>query len=308
MQSCTDAKDKIDDVYCIGQRRVAHRSFISLEREVAIGKHYAEQIDRTSKILKDPVTTEYVNRVEQNIALNSDAKVPITTTVIESPQINAFTLPGGFIFVDTGLLRAVDDEAELAAVLAHETGHVAARHWASDQTKRSLLQYAMIPLIFTPMSYPAYLGLSEGLNFGIPLSFLKFSRMDEQQADFLGVQYLWKAGYDPEAFTAMFGKILQERRQDPSSIPDVFMDHPPTPARIIRVQEEIKTFLPKRQEYLVSTSEFQSVQERLNRILGQMKRNSSKKNEPTLLRREPKTEEPAPGGEDDKPPVLRRRH
>ena len=306
LNSCAQAKDKMDDVYCIGQRRVAHRSFISVPKEVAIGKRYADQIDNSSKILKDPVVEEYVNRVEQNIAQNSDARVPITVKVIQSPQINAFTLPGGFIFVDTGLLRAVDSEAELAAVLAHETGHVAARHWASEQTKETFLQYAMVPLILVPMSYPVYLGLSQGLNFGVPMAFLKFNRQDEQQADFLGIQYLWKAGYDPEAFPTMFGKIIEEQRRDPGSVPALFLDHPPTPDRIIRAEEEIKSILPKRSEYLVSTSEFQSVQSRLNRILGQMSREGSKKNRPTLVRRPPQTGQGTPGDDDDKPPVLRR--
>jgi predicted Zn-dependent protease len=303
--------NKMDNVYDIGNRRVAHHSFISLDKEISIGKHYAAQINRSSKILKDPVITEYVNRVEQNIAENSDAKEPISVQVIESPEINAFTLPGGFIYVDTGLLRAVRSEAELAAVLSHETGHVAARHWAAEQTRQTLLQYAMIPLIFTPMSYPVYLGLSQGLNVAIPISFLKFSREDEQQADFLGLQYMWKAGYDPNAFLSMFAKIMRQERSDPGSVPSIFLDHPPTEARILRAAEEIKNILPPRQQYLVSTSEFQHVQERLNSILGRMNRNKSDENKPTLLRRQPKTEQPAggqQGTDDDKPPVLRRRN
>ena len=307
---CSDAKNKMDDVYCIGDRRVAHRSFISTEKEVAIGAQYAKQINRSSKLVKDPVITEYVNRVEQNIAENSDVKIPITIRVIDSPQINAMTLPGGFIYVNTGLIRAAGSEAQLAAVLAHETAHVAARHWASEMTRQSLLQYAMIPLIFTPMTYPVYIGLSEGLNFGIPMAFLKFSREDEAQADFLGLQYLWKAGYDPNAFLAMFGKILQQHRREPGSVPSIFMDHPPTGDRIIKCEEEIKNILPQRSEYLVTDSEFQNVQARLNTVLGRMKRAQSAENRPTLLKREPNPNQPSQSGQtpdNDKPPVLRRR-
>lgn len=312
VKPCSDARNKMDDVYCIGQRNVAHHSIISVQKEIAIGKKYADEIDRTSKLVKDPIITEYVNRVEQNIAENSDAKVPISVKIIDSPEINSFTLPGGFIYVYTGLLHAAGSEAELAGVLAHETAHVACRHWASDATKQTLLQYAMIPLIFTPLSYPVYIGISEGLNLGIPLAFLKFSRNDEQQADFLGLQYMWKAGYDPNAYLGMFAKIIQEQRRDPGSVPSIFMDHPPTKDRIINAEEEIKSILPQRQQYLVSDSEFQTVQSRLNDLLGRMKKIESASNKPTLEKREPSSGQPTNtnGGqstEDDKPPVLKRR-
>ena len=314
VRPCSDATNKMDDVYCIGQRNVAHRSIISEQKEIAIGQKYAEQINRTAKLVKDPVITEYVNRVAQNIARSSDAKIPITVRVIDSPEINAFTLPGGIIYVNTGLLHAAGGEAQLAGVLAHEIAHVACRHWASDATKQTLLQYLTLPLIFTPMSYPVYIGVSEGLNLGIPLAFLKFSRSDEQQADFLGLQYMWKAGYDPNAYLSMFAKIIQEGRRTPGSVAGVFMDHPPTQDRIINAEKEIKTVLPGRSEYLVSDSEFQSVQERLNDVLGRMKKieSASNSNRPTLERREPKTGQPpdTSGGQtstDDKPPVLKRR-
>jgi len=312
-KNTTDTKNKMDNVYDIGHRRVAHRSIISEQKEIAIGKKYSEQIDRSSKLVKDPVITEYVNRVAQNIAENSDAKVPITVKVIDSPEINAFTLPGGFIYVNTGLLHAAGSEAQLAGVLAHETAHVACRHWASDMTKQTLLQFAMIPLMITPLSYPVYLGITEGMNFGIPLAFLKFSRNDEQQADFLGLQYMWKAGYDPNAYLAMFSKIITEQRSNPGSVPSVFMDHPPTQDRIIAAEKEIKDILPKRSEYLVSTSEFQTVQDRLNTLLASMKKTDHSSNKPTLLKREPKSGQPANPGSgqstgNDKPPVLRRRN
>jgi predicted Zn-dependent protease len=312
VKPCADAKDKMDDVYCIGQRHVAHHSIISEQKEIAIGKKYADQIDRSSKLVKDPVITEYVNRVEQNVAENSDAKIPITVRVIDSPEINAFTLPGGFIYVNTGLLHAAGSEAQLAGVLAHETAHVACRHWASDMTKQTLLQYAMIPLIFTPLSYPVYIGISEGMNFGIPLAFLKFSRNDEQQADFLGLQYMWKAGYDPNAYLSMFSKIITEQRRNPGSVPSIFMDHPPTKDRIIKAEEEIKKILPPRPEYLVSNSEFQNIHDRLDTLLGRMKKTEMASNKPTLLKREPKSGQPTNTGgqttENDKPPVLQRRN
>ena len=303
-----------DNVNDIGSRHIAHHSLISEQKEIAIGKQYSEQIDRSAKIVHDPVISEYVNRVAQNLARNSDLKIPLTVKVIDSPEINAFALPGGFLYVNTGVIQAADGESQLAGVMAHEIAHVAARHWASQVTKQTLLQYAMIPLIFTPMSYPVYVGLSEGLNVGVPLAFLKFSRNDESEADFLGLQYMWKAGYDPNSYIAMFAKIMQDQRREPSSVPSIFMDHPLTQNRIIKAEEEIKDILPNRNEYLVSTSEFQNVKARLNSLLAANRKMESREGKPTLERRAPSTAQPSGGsqGQDpddnDKPPVLRRRN
>jgi predicted Zn-dependent protease len=294
------------DVSQIGNRRVAHRSIISEDKEIAIGKQYAAQIDRSAKLVTDPVITEYVNRVAQNVARNSDLKIPLTVKIIDSPEINAFSLPGGFLYVDTGLLKAATEEDQLAGVMAHEIAHVAARHWASQMTKATILRYAMIPLIFTPMSYPVYMGVSEAMNFGVPLAFLKFSREDEAQADDLGIQYMYKAGYDPNAYVAFFGKIMQEERRQPGSVPKVFQDHPPTPDRIIAAEEEIKR-LPPRHEYLVTTSEFSQIKGRLNTVLAS--RRASQTAAPTLKRRAPQgdSQPDKQSQDDDKPPVLRRR-
>src|SRR5262249_31092839 len=148
------------------------------------------------------------------------------------------------------------EEDQFAGVIAHEIAHAAARHWASQVTRATLLRYATLPLIFTPLSYPVYLGVSQALNFGVPLTFLKFSRSAEAEADFLGHQYLYKAGYDPDSYVAFFGKVLEEERRSPGSVPKVFQDHPPTPEHILKSQKEIMEILPKRDQYLVSTSEF----------------------------------------------------
>src|SRR5271167_2656251 len=234
-----------DDVDKVGDRNVAHKSIISTDKEIAIGRQYAEQIDKTAKLVKDTVVTEYVNRFAQNVARNSDLKVPLTVKVIDAPDINAFALPGGFLYVNSGLIKAADNESELAGVMAHEIAHVAARHWASQMTKATLLQYATIPLIFVPMSYPVYVGVSSALSYGVPLTFLKFSRADEAEADYLGLQYMYKAGYDPNAFAAFFGKVLEEERRQPGSVNELFADHPPTPDRIIKAEEKIKKLPPR---------------------------------------------------------------
>lgn len=307
------AQDKAN-VDAIGNRKVAHRSIISQEKEVQIGKQYAEQVEKTAKLVKDPVVNEYVNRIAQNVARNSDLTVPLTVRVIDDPRINAFALPGGFLFVNTGVLRAADEESQVAGVIAHEIAHVAARHWASQMTKATLLQYATIPLIFTPMSYPVYIGVSQALNFGVPLTFLKFSRNDEAEADFLGLQYMYKAGYDPNSYVAFFGKVIQEDRRSPGSVPSVFADHPPTPDRIVKCEQEIKQLLSKKEQYLISTSEFDDVKARLQTVLV-AQRGEQKPGQPTLRKRERAgtadgdTQATASGDQkdDEKPPVLKRR-
>ena len=295
-----------DDVDKIGDRNVVHKSIISTEKEIAIGRQYAEQIDKTAKLVKDPVVTEYVNRIAQNVARNSDLKVPLTVKVIDAPDINAFALPGGFLYVNSGLIKAADNESELAGAMAHEIAHVAARHWASQMTKATLLQYATIPLIFVPMSYPVYIGVSSAFNYGVPLTFLKFSRADEAEADYLGLQYMYKAGYDPDAFTAFFGKVLEEERRQPDSVNEIFAEHPPTPDRIIKAEEEIKK-LPPREQYLLSTSEFDDVKARVNTVLASLKK--IEKPGPSVDKPpdKPSTQTPPSDQGADKPPVLQRK-
>jgi len=308
------AEDKKGDVDEIGDRNVAHRSIISQEKEIAIGKQYADQIDKQAKILKDPVVNEYINRVAQNLARNSDLKIPLTIKVIDDPAINAFTLPGGFMYLNTGTLMAADEEDQVAGVIAHEIGHAAARHWASQMTKATLLQFSMIPLMFIPMTYAVYMGVMEAYMNGVPLAFLKFSRKDEQEADFLGLQYMYKAGYDPSAFVGFFGKVMDEERRSPGSMAKVFADHPPTGDRIIASEEEIQKILPKKPEYLVSTSEFDDVKARLQTIITQHKRGQKGDAGPTLRKREAPDQSSTSGGQqktdsggDDQPPVLKRR-
>jgi beta-barrel assembly-enhancing protease len=303
-----NSKSDVDE---IGNRKVAHRSIVSQEKEIAVGKQFASEIDRSAKLIEDPVINEYVNRVAQNLARNSDLTIPLTVKVIDDPTINAFTLPGGFIYVNSGVLLAADEEDELAGVMAHEIGHAAARHWASQVTRSTLLQYAMLPLIFTPLSFPVYLGVSQALNFGIPLAFLKFSRSAEAEADFLGLQYMYKAGYDPDSYVAFFGKVLEEERRSPDSVSQVFEDHPPTPERIVKCQKEIMEILAQRDQYLVSTSEFDDVKARLQ--AGISNRRKPEKVGPTLQKRE--ATDTSAGAQasgrdqgDNQPPVLRRRN
>jgi len=310
-----DDKNDVDE---IGNRKVVHKSIISEEKEIAIGKQYSVEIERSAKLLTDPVVNEYVNRVSQNVARNSDLKIPLTVKIIDDPTINAFALPGGFLYVNTGLLQAAEEEDQVAGVVAHEIAHVAARHWASQMTKATILQFAMLPLMFVPMSYPVYMGVMEAYMNGVPLAFLKFNRGAEAEADYLGIQYMYKAGYDPNSYVAFFGKVMDEERRIPGSMPQVFMDHPPTGDRIIKTEEEIKQILPKKEQYLVSTSEFDDVKAHLQQVISNRKKlKPGESGGPTLRKRQPSDQTSAPtqtagqssgsSAGDEQPPVLKRR-
>ncbi len=306
------------DVNSVGNRGVGKGvNLYSLEREIALGKGAAQEVERSAKMITDPVVTEYVNRVGQNLVRNSDAKVPFTIKVIDSDEINAFALPGGFFYVNSGLILRADEEAELAGVMAHEIAHVAARHGTKNATKGEIMQWASIPLILLgPGGWAGY-GLYQGLNLAIPIGFLKFSRDAEREADYLGLQYMYKAGYDPNAFVSFFEKIEGEERRHPGSIPKVFSTHPPTPERVQKAQEEIATILPARDEYIVTTSEFDLVKARLGKIENRNKLNEKKSagDKPTLRTRteqqkqDKADKQDAPTGDDSDPdrPVLKKR-
>lgn len=299
-------KDPKKDPEQIGQRKVGGGlNLYSLEAEVRLGKQLAQMIERSAKLLDDPVINEYVDRVAQNIVRNSDARVPFTIKVIDSDEINAFALPGGFFYINSGLILAADEEAELAGVMAHEIAHVIARHATKQQTKAQIINWAMIPLIiFLPGGWAGY-GIYQGLSYGIPLAFLKFSRDAEREADFLGLQYMYKAGYDPTAFITFFEKLLEKERKRPGSIPKIFSTHPPTKERAQRAQEEIAEILPARPEYVVTTSEFDRVKQRLA-LLMVGRTPDAKEKKPTLRKRDQQKDDQEKK-EEDKPPVLKRR-
>jgi beta-barrel assembly-enhancing protease len=280
------------DVNAIGNRSVGKGvNFYSLEKEMALGKSLSQEVERSSKLVTDPVITEYVNRVGQNLVRNSDAKVPFTIKVIDSDQINAFALPGGFFYVNSGLILAADSEAELAGVMAHEISHVAARHGTRNATKGDIAQIAMIPVMVLVPGGVAGLAVYEGLNVAIPLGFLQFSRENEFEADYLGLQYMYKAGYDPNAFVTFFEKVEAEEKRQPGKVPKIFSTHPPTPERVQAIQKEIGEILPARDQYIVTTSEFDEVKARLHGIENGIKLQDQKttKDKPTLRTR---TEQP----------------
>src|SRR5262247_93867 len=289
-------KPKNSDIENIGTRDINKGNILptmSLEKEIALGRQLAAQVDRQAKLFNDPVVTEYVNRVEQNIVRNSDAKVPFTIKVIESDEVNAFALPGGFLFVYTGLLLAADQEAELAGVLAHETAHVAARHAAETAAKENAVNLASVPLIF--LGGAAGVGARQAAGIGIPVTFLKFTRSQEAEADYLGAQYMYKAGYDPSAMLNFFEKLQAKEKAKPGTMSSLFTDHPPTGARIAAIKHEIETILPSREQYAVTSSEFDTVKARL----ASLENRSPNANEtrPTYRRRSPNGRQPSPNSD-----------
>lgn len=308
-----DKKNPRDDPDAIGNRNVGQGvNFYSVEKEIALGRQLAQEVERQAKVITDPTIAEYVNRVGQNIVRNSDAKVPFTIKVLDTEEVNAFALPGGFFFINSGLILKADSEAELAGVMGHEIAHVAARHATRSATKGQIAQVGMIgAAIGIPYGWTGY-AVYQGASLAIPMSFLAFSRAYEREADHLGLQYMYKAGYDPTEFVEFFEKIETLERKQPGSISRVFMTHPMTDDRIKAAQEEIqKDFKPKG-EYIVNTSEFNDAKARLA-ILHQQRRTDtdSDPNSPTLRRTPDPGSKPADGGttnpDSDQPPTLKRR-
>ncbi len=276
-------KNAKQDVEAIGERQVARGpNFYSIKKEINLGKRMAQDVERHSKIVDDPVVAEYVNRVGQNLVRNSDAKVPFTIKLIDSADINAFALPGGFFFVNSGLMLRADSESEFAGVLAHEIAHVAARHGTRQATKGQLINIATIPLMFIG-GWTGY-GIYQASSFLIPMTFLKFSRGMESEADFLGVQYLYKTGYDPTSFIDFFEKMLADEKRKPGTIAKVFRSHPPHGSRIRKTQKTIDELLPNRAEYVVTTSEFLQVKSRLEQLVLRRKSTTEDPDKPRLRR------------------------
>jgi hypothetical protein len=314
IQEPDDSKVKHDgskkDVDAIGNRKVGGRGmgdWYSLETEIRMGKQYAMQVEQSVKLVQDPVVNEYVNRIGQNLVRNSDAQVPFTIKVIDSDEVNAFALPGGFFYVNSGLILAADEEAELAGVMAHEIAHVAARHGMRQMTRANWAQIGTIPLIFIGggIGY----GIYEAAGLGLPLTFMKFQRNFEAEADYLGLQYMYKTGYDPQAFISFFEKIQAKEKKKPGTLAKAFASHPQTPDRIEKSQEEIATILPAKAQYVVTTSEFDDVKSRLATIENRHKVVDEKDGTKPSLRRTSTADKSGSdkSGNDDDRPTLKRR-
>ena len=297
------------DIDAVGNRNVGCGrgvgNWYSIEGQVASGRQYAQQIESQIKLINDPVITEYVNRVGQNLVRNSDAQVPFTIKVIDSDVVNAMALPGGFFYVNSGLILAADEEAEMAGVMAHEIAHVAACHYGREMTRANLLQLASLASIF--MGGPLGYGIYQGLGLAIPLTFLHFSRGFEAEADYLGIEYMYRAGYDPSAFVSFFEKIQAMEKKKPGTLSKAFDTHPQTPDRIGKSQDEIRKILPTKAQYIVTTSEFDEVKGRLAAIENKHKVLDKEDVNKPSLRRTSNTSDTSDDTKDDDRPTLKRR-
>ncbi len=282
------------DVAKIGDRSIGHGfDLYSLQREQALGKELAQQVEQSAKLVRDPVVAEYVNRIGQNLVRNSDAKVPFTIKVIDDDEVNAFALPGGYFYVNTGLILAAENEAELAGVMAHEIAHVAARHATKNATRQQIFNLASIPLIF--VGGPAGYAVRQFMGLAVPMSFLKFSRDAEREADLLGLEYQYASGYDPQEFVKFFEKLKkQEKQKKRNFLAKAFSTHPMTGDRIRRAQLEITKYLPAKDEYIVDTSDFDAVKARLRQIENAHRIDGGQGIHPTLRRRGPESDDGRP--------------
>ncbi len=320
MVAAEQKKPKNSDVDNIGNRNInkglGNLNFTSLEKEIALGRQLAAEVERQVKLVTDPKVNEFVNRVGQNIVRNSDALVPFTFKVIEDDSINAFALPGGFVFINTGIILTADEESELAGVMAHEIAHVTARHGTENATKGQIVNLATIPLIF--MGGLAGFGLRQAAGFAIPMQFMRFSRKAEEEADYLGMQYAYRTGYDPTSAITFFEKVQARETAKPGTMSKLFSSHPPTEERIRKTTRNIGLVLPEKEQYVLTTSEFNDVQEQLIAWENRKPDDGDEEdaNRPSLRRRtaRPKTEAQEDNeqvvtespGEDDDRPVLRR--
>ena len=290
---------KKDDPAQIGNRDVGKGvNIYSIEREMALGKQLAQEVQRQAKVVEDPLISEYINRLGQTLVRNSDAKVPFTFQIIEGETPNAFALPGGYVFVYTGLIKLADEEDEMAAALAHEIAHVAARHMTKQATKSEIINLASIPAGVILGGGIGGIAARQGANLGIPAVFLHFTRKDESEADYLGLQYMYAAGYDPNGAISIFEKMESLQRTKPGTVARIFSTHPMDADRIQKAESEIARILPAKADYVVNTSEYRDMRERLINL--DMRKKATDDGRPQLVRRD------SQGGDEDRPTIKRR--
>ena len=310
------ADRKHGDVENIGNRSVSGRIFgvlpnwISLEKEIQIGSEIAQEFEQTARLIEDPVVSEYVDRIGQNLVKHSDAKIPFYIKVVDNDEVNAFAFPGGYFYINKGLILAAENEAEMAGVMAHEISHVTARHATARMSKGQYLQLFAIPALFVG-GYWAQQGIQSALGLGLNLELMGITRESEREADQLGIQYMWNTGYDPNSFISFFEKLQEQEKSKPGRLAGWFRTHPSTEDRIIASLEE-QRYLPEKEHYIVNSSEFEKVKARLQSIDNAQKAEESdakpEQKRPTLKRRtdDGGQESGSPDGSEDGQPTKSR--
>jgi len=285
---------KNGDVENIGNRRISGGrvykilpNIISLEKEIQLGRELAVEFEQTAMLIQDRVVSEYIDRLTQNIVKHSDAKLPFHVKVVDTEEVNAFAFPGGYFYVNSGLILEADNESELVGVIAHEISHIIARHASARMSKSQYLEIAAIPaMIFG--GYWAQMALQNGFGLAVNLELLGVTRESEREADQLGVQYAWNAGYDPNGFVTFFEKLAAEEREKPSRLAGWFRTHPSTEDRIMASMNE-QRFLPEKDSYIINTSEFDRIKARLLSVqkarMSDEERDINEPKRPTLRRR-----------------------
>ena len=250
------------DINAIGHRVIGYPSgygnWYSLDKEKEIGAQVSAAFEKSTTLLHDSITQAYLDRLAQTIALNSDSQLPITIRVIDSEDSYALTLMGGHQYISRGLILQLQNEGELAAAIARGIAHTALRSATGEATRTSLMKMVAVPVVFNGQDGVVANSTDPGM--AVPLTFLKFRRDDESAADYFGVQYLYKSGYEPECFIG----FIQEA-WPPSGKPTVaaFSPFPPLPERLKALEKEIREILPKRSGAVTSTGEFAAVREHL---------------------------------------------
>lgn len=233
-------------------------NLFSPQQDIDLGQKYSHEVERQLSMCNDPRVDTYLNTLGKRLAAHSPgAPYPYQYKCVNDMAINAFALPGGFIYINRGVIELTDDEGQLAGVMAHETSHVALRHSTNQLTK---LYAAEIPLAllggFMGNSTIASVLTQLGVQNGMQLIFLRFSRTDESQADILGTQILYDADYDPRAMAQFFEKIEAESKSRPI---EFLSDHPSPENRVQGVQEEVQRLGGPPPNYKTDSPEFQEI-------------------------------------------------
>jgi predicted Zn-dependent protease len=216
-------------------------NFVSKPEEIRLGKELSTKIEQQESVLQNPVLEQYVSEVGQRVARQAGTpEIPYSFKIIDRSEVNAFSLPGGPVYVYTGLLKIVDNEAELAGVLAHEVAHVAARHATEQLTRKYGVELVTEVLLGQNPNVAAQVAGDIAGSLGL----LKFSRTDEIEADRLGTEYLFRAGYNPTAMITVHEKLAALQKTNPSLVLNLFSTHPISQSRIDAIAEEMAMFPP----------------------------------------------------------------